>query len=152
MVTRDTKDSDILSAFSHSPFSRKYGSLPRWHECYFYSLIPSSPRDKRKEGNSRTQFSPYLNSDWKIKRLSCWLFRKSSDKYRDPNLLCTHRDGWCFQHLGEYLHFSGSSKAFKQCKELLNLLLMTFDIACTFDSIPGKKREHLEPESSALEP
>lgn len=47
MLTRTSKDSESLWALSHSCFSRKYGSVHRWHECYFYSLIPSCPRDRR---------------------------------------------------------------------------------------------------------
>lgn len=64
-LTRASKDSDTLSALSHSPFSGKYGSVHRWHEWYFYSIRLSCPGDRRKEEKSRSQFPFYLKSDGK---------------------------------------------------------------------------------------
>lgn len=53
--------------------------------------------------------------------------------------LCMNSDCCYFQNLGECLYFSDSSRALTQHKESLDLVLMTFDIACTFYSILGRK-------------
>lgn len=137
-ATRTSKNSDDSRAVSDSCYSRKYGSVPRGHECDFYSLIPSCTGDRRRRETGELCSLLYLNSDGK----TCVYSANPSEdrvmtKYRVTSPFLYILCGCCyFWHIGEstytllmlqgFRHNTGSS-------------LVVFGIICTLYSIPGKK-------------